>query len=145
MKHHSRGVVLLLPLIILASVAVMVLSFFIINNSQQTQKSLQTTKSPQPVTSPETQKTSDGSSISVVGRVVTIGNAPFTQWAIETSDGKMYGLTNVSEGEFRKFNQDSNVLRATKVEVKGILVGRTSPSFRTEESIEVIEIKTVQE
>lgn len=47
MKQNSRGAVLFIPLIFLASVAVIIISFFIIQNSQQTQKPLQATKTTQ--------------------------------------------------------------------------------------------------
>ena len=98
-----------------------------------------------PATTPAAIQTRPANPISVVGHVVTIGNDPFTQWAIETSDGKVYGLTNVSEERFREFGLDPPTLQTAKVEIKGFLTGRTPPSFRTEESIEVIDVKVIKE
>lgn len=94
---------------------------------------------------PTATQTDLGAFISVVGHIVTIGNDPFTQWAIETPDGKVYGLTSVSEDRLREFGLRPEILQAAKVEVKGYLMGRTSPSFRTEKSIRVIDIKVVNE
>ena len=56
MKQNSRGAVLLIPLILLASVAVIIISFFIIQNSRQKNTSPTITKS---TTSPVTPKASE--------------------------------------------------------------------------------------
>lgn len=76
-----------------------------------------------------------GEIIEVSGRIYTIGNEPFTQLVIESVDGAVYGLINTDE-----------ITRMVQgqVKVRGYLLGRTPPSFRTEKSIDVIDFEVVE-
>ncbi len=94
-------------------------------------------------TYPPELQTPVGNKIIVVGHIVTIGNEPFTQWAVETTDNKVFGLTNLNEDRLREFGIDAGTLQGAMLEFKGILIGRTGPSYGTEESIYVIEVRIV--
>ena len=77
--------------------------------------------------------------IKVTGRIRVIGNEPFTQVVIDTSEG-VYGLT----GDKAKKHGPLWKLQGETVEIQGFLQGRTPPSFRTEKSIDIIELKEIK-
>ena len=77
--------------------------------------------------------------IKATGRIRVIGNEPFTQVVIDTSEG-VYGLA----GDKAKKHGPLWKLQGETVEIQGFLQGRTPPSFRTEKSIDVIELKEIK-
>lgn len=79
-----------------------------------------------------------GETIEVSGRIYNIGNDPFTQLAIETDDGLVYGL--ISKSKVTGLGD----LGFKRAKVKGYLLGRTPPSFRTEKSIDVIDFEVIE-
>lgn len=96
-------------------------------------------KSPTPTSNSTTDEVKEKVEIiEVIGSIYSMGNAPFTQLVIEADNGTVYGLisTNKVTGLW-----ESQVRRA---KVKGYLLGRTPPSFRTEKSIDVIDFKVVK-
>lgn len=68
--------------------------------------------------------------ISISGLPVVIGNEPFSQVAIDTG--------NEIIGVIGTFSQALRNLQYVQIEAEGFLQGRTSPSFRTEKSICII-------
>ena len=79
-----------------------------------------------------------GEIIEVTGRIVSIGSDPFTQIAIEADGGTVYGLVSSSKSvSWRE-------LPAKRVKVRGYVLGRTPPSFRTEISIDVISFEVIE-
>jgi len=75
--------------------------------------------------------------VEITGFIRMIGNEPFTQVVIESINGEVYGITGDKNNELKK-------LQTQKVKVKGSLMGRTPPSFRTEKSIEVTSFEIIE-
>lgn len=75
--------------------------------------------------------------VELTGEITVVGNEPFTQVAIKMEDGSLYGIADDRVDELKK-------MQGEKVKVRGYLVKESTPLFRTEKNINVINFEVIK-